>query len=120
LKQQALCRRSIRLSSFATEANNRVRFRGLLQRNPARPQGPKKEKNMAYVSSNRTTTATTGFGSRLAEIRKELVAAWRAQVVYRQTLSELQALSERELNDLGLNRSMLRSIALEAAYGKKA
>ena len=36
--------------------------------------------------------------------------------VYRQTLSELQALSQRELSDLGIHRSMIRSIAHEAAY----
>jgi uncharacterized protein YjiS (DUF1127 family) len=72
---------------------------------------------MAYVSSNRTTTL--GLGDRLAEIRKDLGEAWRAYRVYRQTLTELQALSTRELNDLGLNPSMLRTIALEAAYGKQ-
>ena len=73
---------------------------------------------MAYVSSNRS--ATLSFGDRIAEIRKDLADAWRAYRVYRQTLAELQALSPRELNDLGLNATMLRSIALEAAYGKQA
>ncbi|MBF9059674.1 DUF1127 domain-containing protein [Rhodobacterales bacterium HKCCSP123] len=72
---------------------------------------------MAYVSSNRTTTL--GLVDRLAEIRKDLADAWRAYRLYRQTLAELQALSMRELNDLGLNATMLRSIALEAAYGKQ-
>jgi uncharacterized protein YjiS (DUF1127 family) len=73
---------------------------------------------MAYVSSNRTTAALS-FGARIAEIRKDLMDAWRAHRIYRQTLAELQALSPRELNDLGLNATMLRSIALEAAYGKQ-
>ncbi len=35
---------------------------------------------------------------------------------YRQTLGELQTLSDRELNDLGIHRSQLRSIAYRAAY----
>lgn len=35
---------------------------------------------------------------------------------YRQTLGELQSLSARELEDLGLNRSMIRSCAYKAAY----
>ena len=35
---------------------------------------------------------------------------------YRQTLEELSELSDRELSDLGLSRSMLRSIAYRAAY----
>lgn len=77
-----------------------------------------KRHQMAYVSSNRTT-ATLSLGNRFAEIRKDLAEAWRAHRVYRQTLTELQGLSPRELNDLGLNPSMLHSIALEAAYGKQ-
>ncbi|CTQ32023.1 DUF1127 domain-containing protein [Jannaschia rubra] len=40
---------------------------------------------------------------------------WRT---YRRTLNELSALSNRDLADLGLSRSMIRAIALEAAYGK--
>ncbi|MEX0351513.1 MAG: DUF1127 domain-containing protein [Paracoccaceae bacterium] len=36
--------------------------------------------------------------------------------VYRRTLGELSALSERELADLGMHRSMIRRIAMEAAY----
>jgi uncharacterized protein YjiS (DUF1127 family) len=72
---------------------------------------------MAYVSSNRATTL--GLGERLAEIRKDLGDAWKAYRIYRQTLAELQALSTRELTDLGLNPSMLRTVALEAAYGKR-
>lgn len=35
--------------------------------------------------------------------------------VYRETYSELAALGDRELNDLGLSRSMIRGLALEAA-----
>ncbi|NKX43840.1 DUF1127 domain-containing protein [Roseicyclus persicicus] len=72
---------------------------------------------MAYVSSNRS--ATLSFGDRIAEIRKDLSDAWRAYRVYRHTLAELQALSPRELADLGLNPTTLRSVALEAAYGKQ-
>ncbi|MDW4497440.1 DUF1127 domain-containing protein [Sulfitobacter sp. D35] len=35
--------------------------------------------------------------------------------VYRATFNELHALSNRELADLGLHRSQLRQVALEAA-----
>lgn len=43
----------------------------------------------------------------------------RAQYrVYATTLNELQRLSARELDDLGLNPSMLKQVAHEAAYGK--
>ncbi|MEP2717884.1 DUF1127 domain-containing protein [Pseudophaeobacter sp.] len=36
--------------------------------------------------------------------------------LYRTTLSELSELSGRELADLGLNRSMIKRIAYQAAY----
>ena len=36
---------------------------------------------------------------------------------YRDTLNELDNLSERELDDLGLNRSDVRRVARNAAYG---
>ena len=35
---------------------------------------------------------------------------------YRTTLDELDSLSDRELADLGLARTMLRSVAYKAAY----
>lgn len=40
-------------------------------------------------------------------------AAKRA--VYRRTLNELRMLSDRDLQDLGLHRSMIREVALDAA-----
>jgi len=73
---------------------------------------------MAYVSGNRSTTLS--LGSRLGEIFSGLSEAYRAWRVYRQTLTELQGLSVRELNDLGLNPSTIRAAAMEAAYGKQA
>ncbi|MDA7425507.1 DUF1127 domain-containing protein [Thalassococcus lentus] len=36
--------------------------------------------------------------------------------VYKQTFGELSALSNRELADLGLNRTEIRRIAYQAAY----
>ncbi|SOB98459.1 uncharacterized protein DUF1127 [Rhodobacter sp. JA431] len=59
-------------------------------------------------------TSDTGLSQVLATVREALAR----RKVYRQTLSELRSLSERELNDLGMHRSMLTRIALEAAYGK--
>ncbi|WP_187428756.1 DUF1127 domain-containing protein [Roseobacter fucihabitans] len=35
--------------------------------------------------------------------------------VFRETYAELSKLGERELNDLGMSRSMIRAIALDAA-----
>lgn len=71
---------------------------------------------MAYVSSK--GTASTSVITRLAEIGREAAEAYRAWRLYRRTLEELQQLSLRELDDLGLDRSTLRQAAYEAAYGK--
>lgn len=49
----------------------------------------------------------------LARVRKGL-SDYR---LYRATIAELSALSERELSDLGIHRSMIRSIARQAIYG---
>ena len=38
---------------------------------------------------------------------------------YRETYNELAQMSDRELRDIGLNRSMIHSVAYEAAYGSQ-
>lgn len=38
--------------------------------------------------------------------------------VYRDTVFELSSLSDRDLNDLGIARSNIKTLALEAAYGR--
>lgn len=72
---------------------------------------------MAYAP---TTTQHVKAASGLS--LKGLVASVREAMerhrVYKQTLSELQGLSGRELADLGISRSMITRVALEAAYGK--
>ena len=72
----------------------------------------KDEMKMAYAT-HATTNAprTAGLMARLAE-------AMAARKVYRTTLTELQSLDNRDLADLGISRSMIKGIALEAAYGK--
>ncbi len=70
---------------------------------------------MAYATAH--NTAHSGILGRIEafiEARRVAVAKRR---VYRQTLRELQALSARDLADLGIAPSMLRSVAYEAAYG---
>lgn len=42
---------------------------------------------------------------------------YRQYQTYRQTIRELSSLSDRGLADLGLNRSMIKALAREAAYG---
>ncbi len=70
---------------------------------------------MAYVSTQKITNVTlaeriaafaSGFGKKVGEYR-----------LYRRTLNELQAMSARDLTDLGLHREELRQVALDAVYG---
>lgn len=56
----------------------------------------------------------------LADVKASLIARWTRYSLYRATLSELSALSARDLADIGLNRSQLRAKAYEIAYGPVA
>ena len=49
-------------------------------------------------------------------IINELTLRLQRYRTYRQTLEELESLSDRELADLNLSRSQLRGIAYRAAY----
>ncbi|WP_299724943.1 DUF1127 domain-containing protein [uncultured Tateyamaria sp.] len=56
----------------------------------------------------------------LAHYFEAAAARHATRRVYKTTLRELQALSNRELADLGLHRSELSRVAWEAAYGVNA
>lgn len=72
---------------------------------------------MAYANeTHRSHAAGASLWDRLAELRAglgERVAKYR---MYRATLSELASLSDRDLADLGLHRTMIDDVAREAAY----
>jgi len=59
----------------------------------------------APVHAGRLPSLFSGIAKKVSQYR-----------VYRNTLSELQMLGDRELADLGLNRSVLRSVAYKSAY----
>lgn len=67
------------------------------------------------MSYSQTYTGGANAGL-FARLKSDLAAKLARRKVYRQTLNELMSLSDRELNDLGLNRSVLRSVAYQAAY----
>ena len=71
--------------------------------------------NMAYNTD--TTFAGFSFGDRFAALRADWSEKAAKRKTYRTTVAELENLSNRDLADLGLSRSMIKSIALEAAYG---
>lgn len=64
------------------------------------------------------TTAEQGRPSILASLRG-LVAGWRGALerhrVFRQTFDELSMLSDRDLADLGIDRSQIVGISWDAA-----
>jgi len=75
---------------------------------------------MAYLATRHAPSLS--FAERLGEMKSHLTAAAaiKARRVYQRTFDELNSLSDRELADLGIARSNLRNIALEAAYGRYA
>ena len=70
---------------------------------------------MVHVQNIRI--APTGLSDRFNGLLQALRDHIARRRVFRKTLSELNALSTRELADLGINPGMVRSIAFEAAYG---
>lgn len=70
------------------------------------------------ASINLVRGADTGLAERIHAFFVGLREARQRYRVYRETVRELNMLSDRDLNDLGLHRSTIDSIAIEAAYGK--
>lgn len=67
---------------------------------------------MAMASTQTTLKGAPAFGfAALIETAKTRFTRYR---LYRQTVNELSALSDRELADLGLHRSMIRRLAQQA------
>jgi len=66
--------------------------------------------------SNTIRHAEVGFLTKFRELRVTLADRMIRRRVFRTTVTELNNLSSRELNDLGISRSQIQSIAYEAAY----
>ncbi|MGL6211141.1 MAG: DUF1127 domain-containing protein [Paracoccaceae bacterium] len=71
---------------------------------------------MAYVNSTRTVS--NGLADRFTGFVKSLKLAAQRRAVYEQTVRELNALTNRELADLGIARLNIADVARVAAYGK--
>lgn len=80
---------------------------------------------MIYAHADRRGAHGLGFG--IGAIFHRVAKAYHAfqetlgrHRVFRQTIDELGALSDRDLADLGISRSMIPGIAMEAAQGPDA
>lgn len=71
---------------------------------------------MAYFSDIRTGGST--FSNRIAQMQADLSERFAKYSTYRKTLAELRQLSDRELNDLGLNAYTLKQVAYDSAYAE--
>ncbi len=69
---------------------------------------------MAHVIG---TPARASFGHALANALQALRDGLRQYRTYRKTRNELLALSDHDLEDIGLNRSMIERVALDSAFG---
>lgn len=82
------------------------------------PEMTKGTNTMAYATAH--SSRTIGLLSPIADVFAGLSAAWARSRVYTRTYNELNSLTTRELNDLGISRSMISRLAHEAAYGRDA
>ena len=69
------------------------------------------------MASYNSTHVGIEAGNRFTAFRADLRQRFEAWKTYRNTVNELNALTNRELADLGLHRSGIRGIAMETAYG---
>ncbi|WP_071674512.1 DUF1127 domain-containing protein [Nioella nitratireducens] len=70
---------------------------------------------MAYAHSDVARLDRFGLKARIQEIRDMLEQRAARRAVYNRTVYELQALSNRDLADLGFHRSEIPQIARQAA-----
>lgn len=71
---------------------------------------------MATIGLSRSLTATLGDWIRNA--RQELNAGIARRRLYSATHAELDGLSDRDLQDIGISRLQISEIAHSAAYGR--
>lgn len=75
---------------------------------------------MAYAHSttNSSSAAHGSFMDRIARVIGALQEAYRRRALFIATCNELAHLSDRDLADIGIHRSMIGRIARDAAYSK--
>ena len=75
---------------------------------------------MAYTSDLRLAqprAAQAGFVGKLLAIKADMSVRYARYRVFRDTVNDLAILPDSVLADMGLNRSQIRSVAYQHAYG---
>ena len=75
---------------------------------------------MAYYTQTRTDSIVERVLAHMSDVFADAAARYARYTVYRTTLAELRAISDRELADLGMCRAMLSSVAWQAALAHEA
>ena len=60
----------------------------------------------------------TSLFDRFSSVKDIVLTAIRQRRIYERTVAELNNLTDRELNDLGISRFSIPELARESAYGK--
>ena len=71
------------------------------------------------TSLTATLRPTLNLHQSLKAIFRSVAEDWTRHRIYAQTKRELEALSERDLEDIGLARWNIEDLAHETAYGRK-
>lgn len=69
---------------------------------------------MAILIQSPKISIAQNFGLAL----EAMIERYRDHRMFRKTITELNALSDRELHDLGINRSGIKRLAIKAVYGE--
>ena len=72
---------------------------------------------MAFIQSQ--IISKSAIAEKLENILRSLIGDYKKYRLYKKTVSELNDLGGRELSDLGISRSMIRSVAFAAVYERK-
>ena len=70
---------------------------------------------MAFIQSQLKSKGS--LIDKLEFVVRTITVNYKRHRLYTRTVSELNALSVRELSDLGLSKSVIRSVAYAAVYG---
>lgn len=71
---------------------------------------------MTVIAQTQHAAETHGFRGRLLNAIQRMQENRARRAIYHQTLRELNALTARDLADLGISRSMITRLAHDAAY----